>query len=134
MELCFYESIWCAVDVIVYFFAVVRCQSVSCVCQVFCYMAIDMMFRLVVCWNHIDGTWRCGGYLHMNRLTILSICHLHHVEGAGCGEFVANVYALKANSFVLLDRSAGFLFHGGLVGGNCASGTEEFVGGVSQSA
>ena len=37
-----------------------------------------------------------------------------------CGEFVANIYALKANSFVL-DRSAG-LFHGGLVGGNGMSG------------
>ena len=35
MELRFRERIWCAMDVIVYFFVLV-CQSVSSVCQVFC--------------------------------------------------------------------------------------------------
>ena len=37
-----------------------------------------------------------------------------------CGEFVANVYALYANSFVV-ERSD-VLFQGGLLGGNIVSG------------
>ena len=79
-------------------------------------MAIDM-FRLVVCWNHVDGVavWWVSPHesldssLHM----VFTPCR------RCCGDFVANVHALKANSFVL-DKSAG-LFHGGLVGGNCVS-------------
>ena len=76
------------------------------------------MFRLVVCWNHVDGmvVWWVSQYksldnsLHM-AFTLCRRC---------CGEFAANVYALKADLFVL-DMSAG-LFHGGLIGGNSVSG------------
>ena len=94
-------------------------------------MAIDMLKLVVVCWNHIDGdvaVWWVSPYyeplldnsLHM---ALTPACR------RWCSEFVANVYALKANSFVLLDRPAG-LFHGGLVGGH----SKESVGRVSQSA
>jgi hypothetical protein len=45
VQVAYRYQVWCAVNVIVYFFVVV-CQSVSCVCQVFCYrMAIDMFTK-----------------------------------------------------------------------------------------
>ena len=78
VELRFHERVWCAMDVIFYFF-VVGCLFLA---FVRCFaMAVDMFLRLVVCWNHIDGVAVCGGCLHMSRLTIpLSIWHLNHVE------------------------------------------------------
>ena len=91
------------------FLAFVRCFA----------MAIDML-RLVVCWNHIDGVavWWVSPYeesldnsLHMALTPAL--CR------RCCGEFVADMYVLKENPFVL-DRLAG-LFPRGLVGGNCVS-------------
>ena len=76
------------------FLAFVRCFA----------MAIDM-WRLVVCWNHIDGVvvWWVSPYmsLHSSPHMVLT------PSRRWCSEFVANVHALKkANSFVL-DRAAG---------------------------
>ena len=87
------------------FLAFVRCFS----------MAIGV-FRLVDCWNqHIAGVvvvWWVSPYEPLDNM-VFTPCR------RCCDEIVANVYALKENSFVL-DRLAG-LFYGGLVGGNCAS-------------
>ena len=101
----------------------------GCHCIFFCCCLSVSFLRLsgVLLWRLIRwDLWFVGTILmvlqyseclHMCRLiflpTLLTQCP------RCCGEFVANVYALKVNSFVL-DRSAG-LFHGGLVGGNCVS-------------
>ena len=89
-------------------------------------MAIDML-RLVVCWNHIDGVavWWVSPYESLENSLHLALTRCRRC----CGEFVANVYALQANSFVL-DGLAGLFDGGFLFVGN----SEEFVGGVSQSA
>ena len=64
--------------------------------------------------------WRCGGCLHNESLDSSLHIMVFAPCGGCCGDFVANVHALKANLFVL-DKSAG-LFRGGLVSGNCVSG------------
>ena len=55
-------------------------------------MAIDM-WRLVVCWNHIDGVvvWWVSPYmsLHSSPHMVLT------PSRRWCSEFVANVHALK---------------------------------------
>ena len=89
------------------FLAFVRCFS----------MAINML-RLIICCNDIDGVavWWMSPYESLDNSL-----HLELTQCRRCrGESVPNVYALKASLFVL-DRSAS-LFHGDLVGGNCASG------------
>ena len=59
------KRVWCAMDVIGYFFVIV-CQSLSCAYHRCFATAIDML-GLVDCWNHID----CGFAVRYGGIHVL---------------------------------------------------------------
>ena len=83
-----------------------------------CFAAAIDALRLVVCWNHVGGV---AVWWVSPRESLDSSLHMALAPRRRRGDFVASARALKASSFVL--SSAGLFHAGGLVGGNCVSGT-----------